>query len=158
MTSHARFLLKHSLLFAFNQSAGWLWGQARSRKSDFQRTILQTFPLFDSMQMGSALTRWGFILPVNDIKYSKDTFWVKYWNQIGYKDPAQKSEQVCTCSAEGHKRAESFSPKVKRIHLWRWFYLKKKKKKCLKPITTWLLLSDPLPLVKKTILQFSTHL
>lgn len=78
--------------------------------------------------MGSALTRWGFILPVNDIKYSKDTFWVKYWNQIGYKDPAQKSEQVCTCSAEGHKRAESFSPKVKRIHLWRWFYLKKKKK------------------------------
>lgn len=122
MTSHARFLLKHSLLFAFNQSAGWLWGQARSPKGDFQRPILQTFPLFDSMQMGSALTRRGSIRPVNDIKYSKDTFWVKYWNQIGYKDPAQKSEHVCTCSAKGHKRAESFSPKVKRIHLWRWSF------------------------------------
>lgn len=140
-------LLKHSLLFASNQSAGWLWGQARSHRVISKGLHPPDFSSLDSMQTGSAFTRWGFILLVNDIKYSNDTFWVKYWNQTGYKDPAQKSEHVCTCSAKGHKRAKSFSPKVKIIYLWNCFFNKKqtnKQKPCLKPITTWLL-SDPPP-------------
>lgn len=105
-------LPKHSLLFAFNQSAGWLWGQARSLPQGWfpKDFILQTFPLFNSMQTGSAFTRWGFILLVNDIKYSKDTFWVKLLKPDRLQRPSSEMWTCLHLQCQGPQKGKVFFP------------------------------------------------
>lgn len=88
ITSHAFFYLKHSL-FAFAT-------QASSHKNGLGRTSSLCFSsALKSMQRGQLLQQGGvlflsfffFYFLVHDIKYSNETFLMKYLNQIGHNEP-----------------------------------------------------------------------
>lgn len=158
MTSHARSLFNSSThcCLLTKVLAGSEARPAPTRVNS-KGLILQTFPLFQFTQTRSAFPSWDFILLVNDIKYSNDTLWVKYWNQIGYK-PSSETWTCLHLQCQGAQKDSLFLTK-EIIYLWKcvfFCFVLLFKKTCLKPITTWLEWSD-MP-SKKTILQFSTHL
>lgn len=121
MTSHARSLFNSSThcLRLTKVLAGSEARPAPTRVNS-KGLSLQTFPLFKSMQTRSASPSWDFILLVNDIKYSNDTLWVKYWNQIGYK-PNSETWTCLHLHCQGAQK-ESFFLTKEIINLWRCFF------------------------------------
>lgn len=102
MTSHASLYLRHSLWFAFAT-------QASSPGMNYEGPHPGAFPSlgFQIHATRSAFAiRWGFIFWCMTMKYVRETFLMKYLNQIGHNEPNQKFEQVATCSVKGYKRAE----------------------------------------------------
>lgn len=159
MTSHARSLFNSSTHCCLRLTKVLAGSEARPAPTrvNSKGLSLQTFPLFKSMQTRSAFPSWDFILLVNDIKYSNDTLWVKYWNQIGYKPNSETWTRLHLHCQGAQKDSLFFFLTKEIIYLWKWsFFVLLFLKSCLKPITTWLEWSD-MP-SKKTILQFSTHL
>lgn len=118
MTSHARSLFNSSThcCLLTKVLAGSEARPAPTRVNS-KGLILQTFPLFQFTQTRSAFPSWDFILLVNDIKYSNDTLWVKYWNQIGYK-PSSETWTCLHLQCQGAQKDSLFLTK-EIIYLWK---------------------------------------